>query len=192
MQTTRSHFVFFSCLFCSLFFLTPSYAQTGKGSMLLGGNGGIRFDSENNQKIFNAYLSPRIGLFVIDKLAIGIGLPLSINTSEDFENSSIGISPFIRYYIGGSKLIPFLEARGGFSRVHSRYKGTWGTIVTNNTNVSNMGLGLGAAYFITPAIGLEAIFAYDTTRFGYENGSSNRGSLSLNFGFQVYFSRNRE
>src|SRR5687767_3997835 len=100
MQTTRLQFVFLSCLLCSLFFLTPSYAQTGKGSMLLGGNGGLRFDSENSQNIFNAYLSPRIGFFVIDKLALGISLPLSISTSDDFENSSIGISPFIRYYIG--------------------------------------------------------------------------------------------
>lgn len=194
MKTTRMFLPLINCLFCSLFFLPSAFAQTGKGTLLLGGNAGMSFYSEQNENVFNASLSTRIGFFVVNRFAVGASLPLSLNTSRDYESWNIGIGPFARYYIGKGKVNPFMEVDLSWSRFRYRYREPGGSIITNTNQTRSLGLGIGLAYFITPNIGLETILSYDLTGTKMTPGRSysSRGRLNLNVGFQVYFSRSPE
>ena len=180
-------------LFCLFILLSEAYAQTEKGNILLGGNAGMSFYSEQNENVFNASLSPRIGFFVANRFAVGASLPLGLNTSKNYESWNIGIGPFARYYFGSGKIMPLIEAEVSLNRFRSRYRELGGNTITNTYNMRNIGVGLGLAYFLTPAIGLEGILSYDASRSRVNSfGSSTRGQLNLNVGFQIYFSRNQE
>lgn len=190
MKTTPNIFTF---LFCIILFLSEAHAQTEKGTLLLGGSAGMSFDSREGPNYFNVFVSPRIGIFVANRLALGAGVPFSFTSTGDFESSSIGIGPFMRYYFGNGKVSPFLEARGSLNRFSSQYREINGGMATNTSTTRSGGLGVGLAYFITPAISLESMLSYDATRVGNRMGSnSTRGTLNLNIGFQIYLSRRQE
>lgn len=187
---TRMLILFTSYLFCSLFFLPAAFAQTEKGSLLLGGNVGMNFSSQPNNKHFSASVSPRVGVFVVNRLALGATVPMGytssgINSSRYF---NIGIGPFVRYYMGAGKAVPFLEAKGGWNHSRYRYEAPIGIERKETQNYGYGGLGLGLAYFLTPSVGLESLLSYDIYR---QNSFTNR-NLNLNIGFQIYFSRNQE
>jgi hypothetical protein len=196
MKMTRMLILFTSYLFCSLFFLPAAFAQTEKGSLLLGGNAGMNFSSQPNNKHFSASVSPRVGVFVANRLALGATVPVNYSSSEinSFRYFNIGIGPFVRYYMGAGKAVPFLEARGGLNFSRYRYEEPGGIERKETQNYRYGGLGLGLAYFITPSIGLESILSYDANRSSSSNsmGSNTSGQLNLNIGFQIYFSRNQE
>ena len=76
-------------------------------------------------------------LFCSENLLIGTGIPFSINYAsvgqsgsyfqgDDALNTSLGLSPFIRYYFGENCLKPYLG--GSYSYLHKTYKYTHSTV----------------------------------------------------------------
>ncbi|MGV3539684.1 MAG: hypothetical protein ACO1OQ_07735, partial [Rufibacter sp.] len=59
-----------------LLFTASAYAQTEKGTTLIGGSGMFHFNTEdgNNPSYFT--LSPRVGFFIVNNFAIGAGIPI--------------------------------------------------------------------------------------------------------------------
>ncbi|QHT66843.1 outer membrane beta-barrel protein [Rhodocytophaga rosea] len=190
MKTTRMLLPLICSLFCLLFFLPTAYAQTEKGTLLLGGNASMSFNSQMSNKSFGVSIYPQVGFFVANKFALGANVSLGYSSYDvnSFRSGSIGIGPFVRYYLGAGKAIPFLEARGGWNHYQSKYKEPNGTTRKDRQNSGYGGLGLGLAYFLTPTIGLESLLSYDLYR---QNSYTNR-ALNLRIGFQIYFSRNKE
>lgn len=184
-------FTLIFCLFSTVLFLSDAFAQTGKGSMLLGGNAGINFSSErSDDKSFGMSLYPQAGFFVANSFALGASVSLgysSYNTNSTRTNN-IGLGPFVRYYLGSGKALPFLEARGGWGRYQSRYEEPGGVERKYTDHIGYGGLGIGLAYFLTPSVGLEPLLSYDI----YGEDSYTRRTLNFRIGFQVYFSRKGE
>ena len=54
-----------------------SFAQTEKGSWMVGGNLGANSGRNTNYDIFNIYFTPQAGYFIIKNLAIGTGIDIS-------------------------------------------------------------------------------------------------------------------
>ncbi len=175
---------------------SPGYAQFTKGRILAGGDFSISTNrNKSNSTVTSKYttiqVSPKAGYFVMDNLAIGLSLGLGASsgktesTSGNSENSgaSIGLEPFVRYYL--PQRIFF---QGQFGYASSSYKVTYGGTTTKSTNNSTTwAIGAGYAYFLNNNIALEPFLGYRSRN--NDNGGPTQSSLFLNIGFQLYFSK---
>ncbi|WP_157540992.1 hypothetical protein [Hymenobacter aerophilus] len=102
---------------------------------------------------------------------------------------SVGVLPWLRYYLPSeSKHRLFGELSAGGVLTSSHADGGISGINYSSTDVSFAGsAGLGYSYFITPAVGLEGLLAYQRISGNHDSGS---GALSLNLGFRIYLPRN--
>ena len=178
-----------SQLLISLLFITTSFGQTEKGSFLLGGNGNLslknyRFSSLYNYKTIN--LDPNFGYFIKDNLVIGIKTPLSLNgyNSDNF-SFEFGINAFSRYYFAKTeKTSLFGSANYGIKNYQKEGYSSY------YINEYSAGVGLGFTYFLTKSIGFETELKYDYSKvYNNREGEDNFG---VNFGFQIYFNKQKK
>ncbi|TXK22476.1 porin family protein [Pontibacter qinzhouensis] len=160
---------------------TATFGQTEKGSKMLGGTGNLGFSDG-----ISVTVQPSIGFFVADNFAIGSALGLYYYNRDDIRQNGIAIQPFIRYYIGESMPIrPFVEASGGYMTSKTKYSYS-GNSFEQKYNNGFFGAGVGAAYFLTNQVGLEAMLYYRTSEdrglINYQGNSR----LGISFGFQIY------
>jgi hypothetical protein len=170
-----------TALLCSLVLLS-SYGQTEKGTWMLGGGAstGLSFQTDNNS--FSLAISPDIGYFMSDNLAIGANLPISFYSQENYRSIGYGITPFIRYYFGPpSEFMFFVTGAFGVSGWSSKYDDT-----TNSSSAITGSAGVGGTYFLNESIGLEIILGYTYDKTKDYDPSSN---IALSAGFQIYFGR---
>jgi hypothetical protein len=178
MKTT----LFTSLLLCTVLSFT-ALAQTEKGTKLVGGTGSIGFHDP-----FSISLSPDVGIFLADNIALGASVQLSYSSGDHFTNSSLGLYPFFRYYFGGS------ETNKAFGQINAGFGHQWSKSTSsgfenkNSYNNTNVGIGVGMVHFITEQVGLEALLAYNhySNNSGSNISSSSKGYLTLNVGFQIY------
>jgi outer membrane protein len=163
--------------------------------VFVGGNFG--FNTTNNKTIagaattqnssnFSFALSPYVGKFLSEKLAIGVELDLSLSGSKTgvyvettTKSSSIGISPFLRYYvIRWNKLSLFGQGNIGVELSNSSIK----TGADTNDGPKNTRLYLsiypGLAYDITDKLSLQT--SLNILSLGYNNNNSKDGTSKTN------------
>ena len=187
MKTSR----IFLIAWCLCLLLFKGYAQTTKGSFLLGG--ALKFSnrySESTQanypssstktKEMSLTLSPGISYFAIDRLAVGLVTPFTYSryTSGDLQStySTYSIGPVMRYYfLLGNQWAVFPEVSYRYGWIGS--KGPYlapnnnGDLdldyykVSGNTRVFQSGVGL--TYFLKPSIGIEAKVYYQSNNDSY-------------------------
>lgn len=158
-------------------------AQIQRGNVMVGANLAninLGLDAPN---VFTAEISPKAAWFIQDNVALGGYLNFGIATAKhSTTTTTYGVGALGRYYTGSDVEVLrhgrfFGEATVGFGGQNVSDGG-------GNTNGLNFGVGPGFAYFITPNIGLEALFKYNgLAGFGSENYQSN---LGLSFGLQIY------
>ena len=172
-----------ACILVSTF----GYSQTEKGSMLLGGNFNIGVSTVDDNSVFNFGLSPNIGFFVIDNLTIGGAIGVNVRSAETFTNSSFSIVPEVRYYFPPltDKIYAFATAGGGFFTSRTNFDLTSMANATESGFITN--LGVGAAFFLTDNVALEAIFRHNFTKI--EDNINGIVNLGLVGGVQVYLGR---
>ncbi|RDC64542.1 hypothetical protein [Adhaeribacter pallidiroseus] len=160
-----------------------SAAQTSMGSKLIGGTGTLHIGTGNNKGTL-LMLSPRMGQFVADDLALGASLPLSLYAYSGSTTTSVGLSPFVRGYFGAATTRLLLEGRVGFQRIAYNSDNS---NFNDNSTAFTYGLGLGAVHFISEQVGLEILLSYDNS--GNNDAILNMANLTginLNVGFQIY------
>lgn len=80
---------------------TVSAQTVSKGAWMIGGTAGFsstKFKSSDNS-VSMLNISPSIGLYVIDDLAVGLGLSYASVSFDGDSESSTSLSPFVRYYV---------------------------------------------------------------------------------------------
>jgi hypothetical protein len=179
----------FSIVLFSLIFIS-SNAQ-----VFVGGNFG--FNTANNKSLygttttqegsnFSFTLSPIVGKFLSEKFAVGVELDLSlsgnktgVNTETTNKSSSMGLSPFLRYYaLKWNKLSLFGQGNIGVEFSSSSVK-TDG--VTNDGPKSTrlyLSIYPGLAYDITDKLSLQT--SLNILSFGYNYSSSKEGTSKYN------------
>lgn len=177
--------------------LLPAFAQTDEGSWLVGGSAGLDYTVQSGSRAFNASLSPQGGYFVVDNFAVGVRLPLGLQSTfnettsslgSDIENRTLtyraGIGPFVRYYFGKSAIRPFVNAGADYQYSRTREKVNFSDepYISNENSYSLFG-GAGMAYFISQFVGLETQLTYTYFRSDQLNKYSR---LGLNVGLQIY------
>jgi hypothetical protein len=174
---------------------TVSMAQTQRGNIMVGANllnvTGTFQDGSNS---FDLGISPKIGWFIKDGLAIGADVSLGYAHAkvDDTKTNSVnyGVGAFGRYFIDdksvefSKRAKFFLEANVGFVGTNAKTKVD--DVETNSVSTNGLGVGFGpgVAYFITPNVGLEALVKYN---LGVGFGSSvTSHQVAFNLGFQIY------
>ena len=161
-----------------------------QGNFLIGGSASANYSSNKTEsrttKYINGGISPSLGYFVVDGMAMGLSISTSLTlglADYDYSYLSIGAGPFAKFYTSSGIFI------GG-----SVYYSTGNS--KNNSNKSTFNSlsihpELGYAYFINSKIALEASlnYSYQLYNNSYENQSKattkyNRIYFSL--GFQLF------
>ena len=173
----KKNIVIIALAFLSL----QSYAQTKKNNLMIGGNIGYSSTKTSSLNVKNTTLniSPTVGYFVGDNLAVGVNLNYSQEKFASITQSLFSFGPFARYYFGEhDKLKPFGQiGLGLFSGNHQ--------VNFNNTKItgSSYHIGLGTAYFLTKNVALEGMLQYQKTN---PKEGSNSNILALKIGFQIH------
>lgn len=160
-------------------------AQTEKGNLMVGGTlGGINFSSTGSNQVFSIGVSPNIGKFVIDNLAVGGSLDMMYTKPKDVNGSfDFGVAPLVRYYFmreGANGL--YGQARFGVG-VHTFDDENPAT--DNSSTTLLYGVGVGYNRFFTKNVALEVglgYTAYDPTR----DNLKTTHNVGLNVGFQIF------
>lgn len=160
---------------------TLGFSQTSKSTWLLGGSAGFNFSKMGDAKSSEINLSPRIGYFFMDNLAVGAQVGFnSDKPSGGDADTYFGAGPFVRYYFTdmGKNAKLFGHAEFGFGS----FKSGGGPSV----NATNWGIYAGPAFFLNPSIALEATVGYGQNK---SKGFDATGTFGVNFGFQIHFAK---
>ncbi len=188
-------------------------AQTEKGRWTIGAQlGSLSYQKQKNgYRALTAGITPWAGYFVANGLAVGTGLPLSLssvkygnllaNFYELRQNGvSIGLSPFVRYYLGNAKLKPFLGMSYRYSQTRSKYKTDTAGGSESKTRGHTTALvpTAGLTYFVSRTLGLALNIDYNIDHIEYDTVETSpytpgpsmakydTRSLSVGVGFQLF------
>lgn len=187
----------------ALFGLTN--AQMTKGDWVISGNTGIGFntidtkikvegESYDGTKVSTFSITPSVGYFVIDKLAVGIDLGFtSITTKEDGDKttlSNFSVMPTATYYFtNGSKIVPFLGAGIGYAsnKTKETYAGGSDEYTADGLAWKVKG---GVTYMATQSLGINLGVSFDQfsnkeTYFGTEFKNT-VNTFGVNVGFSYF------
>jgi hypothetical protein len=93
-------------LILALFFTIIAFSQLSKGQIIIGGNGSLSIykNSVDKTKTIIYQITPDAGMFIIDKLLVGLriqynhGILFDSDGVKFFKNSIYSGLPFVRYY----------------------------------------------------------------------------------------------
>ena len=171
-----------------------TWTQTAQGVRLLGGSAEI----SRQGNFTSAVVSPRVGAFVADGLALGVNLQLGYGRSsfstfdgttvQEVTSSStvLGVGPSVTYYIGGGRpgVRPFIEADVGLTYQRSSFSGGFGSSADaeSDTGVGG-GLGAGVSIPVARNVALRTQAFYRAFDFSFDEGTS---SFGLSAGFTTF------
>ena len=153
--------------------------------------------NDNKSDAFTIQFMPRAGYFVMDRLAVGLGLVISSN-KETADNAfggeiettitGLGIAPLARYYFDNNL---FGEAALGIGSTKTKVEGSG--FGDNEFKSSTFGfrLGAGYAFFLGNHIAIEPSLNYSWEDINPEDAPSgyneSLSSIFLNVGITAFF-----
>lgn len=183
-----------------LLFSFTAKCQLDKGIWLVGGTG--NFLSSKNTYTSSAYsqtsdridikISPDIGYFVIDKLAVG--LRPSFSKYKDQVNSTGGgysnvnrfeIGPFIRYY--------FLKTDNPYNiltDISYQYGSYW--FKPTKGNINTFSASAGSVIYFNTSVGLELLMGYYSRKEVIQQNGDNitkQKGFQIGIGFQIHLEK---
>lgn len=177
---------------------------TDKGNYLIGGgvNGGLNGFNKDNKGSLYGSLSPNFGYFVLDGLAVGVGISASFNSSlnsdSDFFSSSSGIGPYAKYYTPSGFFIgtTIRYSNSLYRNSTYNYYGDYSTY-KDIDKIFTLNPSVGYAFFINSKIAIEAAFNYThyidhysrkySSDYSDYSGEYSDNSLYFSVGFQLFW-----
>lgn len=194
-------FLSFAIATLAVFIAVDSFAQFNQGRYIAGG--GFNFSTETNKsksgstvttdgKSTQFSLSPQVGYFPVDNIAVGLGLVLSsgkykpdgVGTTST--SSSVSVGPFVRYYLP----VPvFFQAMATFgsTKAHFDYPDPIPD-ADNSYGIFNWSLGVGYAYFLNDYVAIEPMVGFRNDKLSDKDSdyASIDSSIYLNAAFTIY------
>lgn len=186
-----------------------SNAQMTKGDWVISGNTTLGFnnvsttikaggESVDGPKVNTFSVTPSVGYFVIDKLAVGIDLGFTTATTK-FEGlkattTNFSVMPTGTYYFtNDSKFVPFLGAGIGYASVKNKGTGDFmGAPTSNETTTDGLAWKVkgGVTYMATQSLGVNLGVSYDqfSNKETYMNTDvkTNVKTFGVNVGFSYF------
>lgn len=158
-----------------------------EGDIFLEGNIGFNSSSDKNtpeEKSSNFNISPKLGFFISEDLAIGGRLSFNSSKTEvggtdTTDSSGFGAGAFARYYFLdlGERFKTFAEFGAGYTSLNDK-------ISDSKFNTIGAGLDLGINYFVTEKIalsfGLRNVLSFST---GKSDADGAEAQTNFGFGF---------
>lgn len=177
--------------------IAGAQAQTEQGGIMAGGSVGLNFGSYHGEydgnkgdktKTFDINFAPKIGYFVSDGLAVGLGINLNSHSEKEdgdddkYTSNTFLISPFVRYY---SSVGLFGDASIGIGSQKSKY----GSDGESKDNVFGWSLGAGYAIFLNDHVSIEPMISYN--HMGLTDGDDSKyktkvGQIMIQVGFNIF------
>lgn len=203
-----------SGLLILLVFSTSIKAQTERGHWTLGAQiGNLTYKDQSGSSSFSASLSPSAGYFVTNGLVVGTGVPISMFTQKstiasdytfNYSGTGIGLSPFIRYFLGKHALKPYVGLAYSYSKINFKSHTsdpTGAYDLTGKDTFTTVVPTLGLACFINQNLGFTLGLNYNINHNDQQtltitppssnpsfSGYTSR-SLSLGLGFQLFIGK---
>jgi outer membrane protein len=179
-----------------------AFAQFEQGTMLVGGDFGLEFTTQkakgNGQtstlgKSSEFSFNPDFGYFVIDNLAVGANLGLSLTSYKSdgsaykYTTNSLTVGPFVRYYF---PVKIFLQGNLGIGTMKSKDDNN-GDIDENKYSVFGTSLGAGYALMLNDNVAIEPLIGYQSISqkdksTGAPDGKYVDSGIFVRVGFQIY------
>ena len=152
--------------------------------------------NDNKSDAFTIQFMPRAGYFVMDRLAVGLGLVVSSNkesTDTGFGElettvTGFGIAPLARYYFDNNI---FGEAAIGIGSTKSKTEGGGFGDTEIKSNTFGFRIGAGYAFFLGSHIAIEPSLNYSWEDINPEDAPSgydeSLSSIFLNVGITAFF-----
>lgn len=161
-------------------------------------------ESSSGKNATQLNVAPALGYFVIDNIALGVGMDYTLNRvseagqEEDYD-SDLLFGPFARFYMPLSgDMALFLETTFGFGNSVDQID-IDGETRNTSTNVFAAGVGPGFTIYSDSAIGIEAAFKYNFARSESDTQANEltietittTNQIDFSIGVQFYFTRLR-
>jgi outer membrane protein W len=184
--------------------LTTTYAQTEKGRWTVGGQvGNLLYQGTTSNQTIAVLLSPSAGYFVAKNLAVGLSVPVlyqnvtSKSSNGDFGISftQVGLTPFVRFYLGDAKLRPFLNASGGYNISRTSFSSSSQFPITNNSPNDDFwgySVGAGVAYFINNSLSFDGLVSYTDGRATLADlvySTTRQRTFGVSVGFRLFLGK---
>lgn len=158
-------------------------------------------DSQQNvdpdvTKVTTIFIQPKFGLFIADNFALGLNVSVGSSASKPksggkYSMTSFGVGPFVRYYLPGSKVMPFLEVNSLFGSLKTKNEYLEQSYSSTESSGS-VGAGAGLAVKLGDKVTFDMMALYNSvTEKAKENNPNNNktvyGNISFKFGFAVLF-----
>ncbi len=179
---------FFLGALLSIFALSLN-AQTEAGKIYVGGSSDLSFGamtvkvkSDNGTSTMGKQtsfsLAPEAGYFVMDGLAVGLGIDMSLDVQKpedsDYKSSTTTVlfGPFAKYYYGTGNIKPFAQAGIAFGSMAEKdsYEGE---SETEKAGVFGFGFGIGAAMFMNDNVAFELGIGYQSASYKAKQDNPN-------------------
>ncbi|MBO9684549.1 MAG: porin family protein [Flavisolibacter sp.] len=178
---------------------SKAFTQLSKGQLLLGGS--LHFESvkesyypSGSYNGTNIFVSPAVGVLVLNKLAGGVRVDFSSykSTSSNVETkqTTMALSPFVRYYFlpVASQINAFLDA--GYLRSKTKWNSFSSPAFTDKSK--GFQILAGPSIFLTEQIALEFTIGYRHTtsdNWGPGLDANKSSTLSSGLGLQIHFGK---
>lgn len=212
-----------------MMFATPATAQIEKGTYFCGMSSAYSTPMEMSSILSLGYVRhtgydylnekyttetwsfnvlPKAGYFVIQNLAIGLNAGLSYSSTTELNHSykntnrTLGLGPFVRYYVKSKKVYPVFELGLDYWKKHNYFRNeSLDSLLVLSTQESTSSssylcynIGAGIAIPITQKVSFDLLLTYSLLRrqYNYTYFNSNEVQdnstriISVRFGF-VFF-----
>ncbi len=155
-----------------------SLSQTEKGNLFWGGTAGLDLNLEKGVDEFSIALNPDVGVFVMDKLAVGGNVGFTFYKLDDTKLTTLNVLPLVRYYStsAAERSLFFLEGKAGLALATTDIFGE-----SDTETAFQFSAGPGVAFFISDCMALEGLLTYN-----HITGNLERKNVGLTVGLQVY------
>ncbi len=164
------------------------------------------FEEPDPEKSTTFNLSPKVGYFVTNDIAVGLDINMAISSTKgdgDFINkysqSLLGVGPFVRYYVPlSAPVLPFVEIAGSFGTLKNTYDYSDNTFLEDmesKTSIMSVGGGAGFAAPLGEKVTFDFLLGYNslTIKDKEDNDDNDRsvfGTFGLKLGFTVFLGLN--
>ena len=150
-----------------------SAQAVNQGAWMVGGSAGFQSikvkDADESTTFFN--LSPNLGYFIADDLAIGLALNLSSISPAGGESSTdFGLGPFIRFYFADA-----IFAQAGVN------------LGLGDNEFTEFQVGVGYSWFVDNSVAIEPVLFY--TNHGEDGDFFDYSVFGLSIGIQAFANR---
>ena len=147
-----------------------SAQAVGQGAWMLGGSAGFQSlkvkDADESSTYFN--LSPNLGYFIADDLAIGLALNLSsVSPAGGESTTDFGLGPFVRFYFADA-----IFAQAGVN------------LGLGDSEFTEFQVGVGYSWFVSNGVAIEPMLFY--TNHGEDGDFFDYSVFGLSIGIQAF------